>query len=43
VATTPGIGADSVAVRHAPDINGGLKELQKRGLKITYYEEHIPK
>ena len=43
VATTPGINEDSVAIRHTPEIKGGLKELQKRGLKITYYEERIPK
>ena len=43
VATTPGINGDSVAIRHTPEIKGGLKELQKRGLKITYYEERIPK
>jgi hypothetical protein len=36
VATTPGINEDSVAIRHTPEIKGGLKELQKRGLKITY-------
>ena len=43
VATTPGIGADSVAIRHEPEIKGGLKALRDKGLKITYYEEHIPK
>jgi hypothetical protein len=43
VATTPGVNEDSVSIRHTPEINGGLKELQKRGLKITYYEERIPR
>ena len=43
VATTPGIGAESVAIRHEPEIKGGLKALKDRGLKITHYEEYIPK
>jgi hypothetical protein len=43
VATTPGIGAESVAIRHEPEIKGGLKALKDQGLKITHYEEHIPK
>ena len=43
IATTPGIGADSVAIRHEPEIKGGLKALKDKGLKITHYEEHIPK
>jgi DNA-directed RNA polymerase subunit RPC12/RpoP len=28
-----------VEIRHEPEIKGGLKELQKKGLKITHYEE----
>ena len=32
-----------IEVKHEQEIKGGLKELQKRGLKITHYEEHIPK
>jgi uncharacterized Zn ribbon protein len=43
VSTTPGINEDSVAIRHEPEIKGGLKALKDKGLKITYYEEHIPK
>ena len=39
--TTPTIGADDVAIRHPPEIKGGLKALQQRGLKITHYEERI--
>jgi DNA-directed RNA polymerase subunit RPC12/RpoP len=39
VGTTPSINEDSVAIRHQPEIKGGLKELQKKGLKITHYEE----
>ena len=31
VATTPGIGADSVAIRHEPEIKGGLKALTRQG------------
>jgi hypothetical protein len=42
IATTPGIGADSVAIRHQPEIKGSLKALRDKGLKITHYEEHIP-
>ena len=37
VSTTPGI--PDVSIRHEPEIKGGLKELQKKGLKITHYEE----
>ena len=43
ISTTPTIGADSVAIRHEPEIKGGLKALKDKGLKITHYEEHIPK
>ena len=32
--TTPGIGADAVAIRHPKELRGGIAELQKRGLKI---------
>lgn len=32
-----------VEIRHEPEIKGGLKELQKKGLKITDYHEDIPK
>ena len=39
VTTTPGIGADSVAIRNEPEIKGGLKALRDKGLKITHYEE----
>ena len=42
VATTPGIGGGSVAIRHEPEIRGGLKALRDEGLKITHYEEHVP-
>jgi hypothetical protein len=41
VSTTPGIGADTVAIRHQPEIKGGLKSLQQKGLKITHYEERV--
>jgi hypothetical protein len=37
------IGADSVAIRNEPEIKGGLKALKDKGLKITHYEEYIPK
>jgi hypothetical protein len=43
VAHTPGVNEDSVAIRHEPEIRGGLKALRDRGMKITHYEEHIPK
>ena len=43
VSTTPGLNEDSVAIRHEPEIKGGLKALKDKGLKITHYEEHIPK
>lgn len=32
-----------VEINHTPEIKGGLKSLQQKGLKITHYEEHIPK
>ena len=37
--TTPTIGADAVAIRHPKELRGGIAELQKRGLKITYFED----
>ena len=40
VSTTPGI--PDISIHHEPEIKGSLKELQKKGLKITHYEEHIP-
>jgi hypothetical protein len=43
VAHTPLVNEDAVAIRKEVEIKGGLKELQKRGLKISHYEEHIPK
>lgn len=43
VATTPSIGEESVSIRHEPEIKGALKALKDKGLKITHYEEHIPK
>src|ERR671921_2481634 len=36
VSTTPGIGSESVAIRHEPEIKGGLKALKDRSLKITH-------
>ena len=40
---TPVINEESVAIRHEVEIKGGLKALKDKGLKITHYEEHIPK
>jgi hypothetical protein len=37
------INEESVAIRHEVEIKGGLKALKDKGLKITHYEEHIPK
>jgi hypothetical protein len=31
--------ADAVAIRHPKELPGGIAELQKRGLKITYFED----
>ena len=28
-----------VEIRHPKDLRGGIAELQKRGLKITYFED----
>jgi hypothetical protein len=41
VTTTPGTEYinKQVEIRHTPEIKGGLKALQERGLKITHYEE----
>lgn len=41
VATTPGI--PDISIRKEPEIKGGLKALQQKGLKITNYKEDIPK
>jgi hypothetical protein len=45
VAQTPGQDYlnKKVEINHTPEIKGGLKALKELGLKITYYEEHIPK
>jgi hypothetical protein len=32
-----------ISIRHEPEIKGGLKALQQKGLKITEYKEDIPK
>jgi hypothetical protein len=32
-----------VAIHHSPEIKGGFKALKEREIKITYYEEYIPK
>jgi hypothetical protein len=32
-----------VKIHKEPEIKGGLKALKERGMKITYYDEHIPK
>jgi hypothetical protein len=41
VAQTPGI--PDVSIRHTPEIKGGLKALQEKGIKITDYKEDIPR
>lgn len=43
VSTTPLVNEDAVTIRHTPEIKGGLKALQQKGLKITDYKEDIPK
>lgn len=45
VATTPGQDYlnKKVEINHTPEIKGGLKALIECGIKITHYEEHIPK
>jgi hypothetical protein len=35
--------ADEVKIRHEPELSPTFKALQKKGLKITHYEEHNPK
>jgi hypothetical protein len=35
VATTPG--PRDISIRHEPEIRGGLKSLQQKGIKITSY------
>jgi hypothetical protein len=30
-----------VEINHTPEIKGGLKALQQRGMKITHYEERV--
>src|SRR5918995_7232911 len=37
ISTTPGI--PDISIHHEPEIKGGLLELKKKGLKITYYED----
>ena len=32
-----------IKIHHTPEIKGGLKALQQKGLKITDYKENIPK
>jgi hypothetical protein len=41
IATTPGI--PDISIKKQPEIKGGLKKFQEKGMKITHYEEHIPK
>jgi hypothetical protein len=41
ISTTPGI--PDISIRHQPEIKGGLKALQQKGLKITDYKENIPR
>ena len=43
VSNTPLVNEDVVAIRHVPEIKGGLKALKEKGLKITDYKEDIPK
>ena len=45
VATTPGTEylSKQIEIRKEPEIKGGLKALQQKGLKITSYKEDIPK
>ena len=39
VSDTPLVNEDAVAIRHTPEIKGGLKALKECGLKITHYDE----
>ena len=41
IATTPGI--PDISIKKEPDLSPTFKALQKKGLKITRYEEHNPK
>jgi uncharacterized Zn ribbon protein len=41
VSQTPGI--PDISIRKEPEIKGGLKALQQKGLKITNYKEDIPR
>jgi hypothetical protein len=41
VSTTPGI--PDISIHHTPEPKGAFKALQQKGIKITHYEEHIPK
>jgi hypothetical protein len=45
VAQTPGQDYlhKKIDIHKEPEIKGGLKALKERGIKITNYEEHIPK
>lgn len=45
VAQTPGKDylSKKVEIHKESEIKGGLKALRERGMKITYYDEHIPK
>jgi hypothetical protein len=39
IATTPGI--PDISIRKEPEIKGGLKKFQEKGLRITHYEEKV--
>jgi len=45
VSTTPGQDYlnKRVEIHHEPEIKGGLKALQQKGIKITNYKEDIPR
>jgi hypothetical protein len=43
VATTPGPDYNTVRIRKEPELKGAFKELAKKGIKITKYDENIPK
>jgi kynurenine formamidase len=38
---TPGF--DTVKIHHEPELQGGFKALKDKGLRITNYQEDIPK
>jgi len=40
---TPTPGFDSVKIHHEPELQGGFKALRDKGLRITNYQEDIPK